>query len=86
MPSYKAPVKDMQFLLHDVLKVPSTGIPGYADLDRDFTAAILDWGARTAAAGAVRKTGALGPVAAFGVAALTDGCADAGLREVAPVG
>ncbi|CAM2974611.1 saccharopine dehydrogenase family protein [Skermania piniformis] len=52
----------------------------------DFTAAILDWGARTAAAGAVRKTGALGPVAAFGVAALTDGCADAGLREVAPVG
>ena len=42
MPSYKAPVKDMQFLLHDVLKATETGIPGYAELDRDFTAAILD--------------------------------------------
>ena len=42
MPSYAAPVKDMQFLLHDVLKVTEAGIPGYQDLDRDFTAAVLE--------------------------------------------
>ncbi|HPD91787.1 MAG: acyl-CoA dehydrogenase C-terminal domain-containing protein [Rhodobacter sp.] len=42
MPLYSAPVKDMQFLLHDVLKASETGIPGYAELDRDFTAAILE--------------------------------------------
>ncbi len=42
MPIYAAPVKDMQFLLHDVLKVTEAGIPGYADLDRDFTNAVLD--------------------------------------------
>ena len=41
MPSYTAPVKDMQFVLHDVLDVSSTGIPGYDELDRDTTAAIL---------------------------------------------
>jgi hypothetical protein len=42
MPSYTAPTKDMQYLLHDVLKITQAGIPGYADLDRDFTAAILE--------------------------------------------
>jgi hypothetical protein len=42
MPSYTAPVKDMQFLLHDVLKVSEAGIPGYGDLDAAFTAAVLD--------------------------------------------
>ncbi|MCL4675061.1 MAG: acyl-CoA dehydrogenase C-terminal domain-containing protein [Pararhodobacter sp.] len=42
MPRYTAPVKDMQFILHDVLKATETGIPGYEDLDREFTAAILD--------------------------------------------
>ena len=42
MPSYTAPTKDMQFLLHDVLKVASSDIPGYDELDRDFTAAILE--------------------------------------------
>jgi len=42
MPRYKAPVKDMQFLLHDVLKATRSGIPGYAELEPDFTAAILD--------------------------------------------
>ena len=41
MPSYIAPLKDMQFLLHDVLKVQQSDIPGYADLDPDFTGAIL---------------------------------------------
>ena len=41
MPIYTAPTKDMQFILHDMLKATETGIPGYDDLDRDFTAAIL---------------------------------------------
>ena len=42
MPIYTAPVKDMQFLLHDLLKVTETGIPGYADLDAGFTEAVLN--------------------------------------------
>ncbi|MGP1357375.1 acyl-CoA dehydrogenase C-terminal domain-containing protein [Roseicyclus sp.] len=42
MPSYTAPTKDMQFILHDVLRITEAGIAGYADLDRDFTAAILE--------------------------------------------
>ncbi|MEL7379611.1 MAG: acyl-CoA dehydrogenase C-terminal domain-containing protein [Pseudomonadota bacterium] len=42
MPSYVAPTKDMQFVLHDVLGLSAREIPGYGDLDRDFTAAILD--------------------------------------------
>ncbi len=42
MPSYTAPVKDMQFLLHDVLKVTEAGIPGYEDLDAAFTRAVLE--------------------------------------------
>ncbi|MCU0826550.1 MAG: acyl-CoA dehydrogenase C-terminal domain-containing protein [Tabrizicola sp.] len=41
MPTYTAPVKDMQFLLHDVLKISEADIPGYADLDRSFTEAVL---------------------------------------------
>jgi alkylation response protein AidB-like acyl-CoA dehydrogenase len=39
---YAAPVKDMQFLLHDVLKVTETGVPGYEELDAAFTQAVLD--------------------------------------------
>jgi alkylation response protein AidB-like acyl-CoA dehydrogenase len=42
MPSYTAPVKDMQFILHDVLNVTGVDVPGYADLDASFTAAILE--------------------------------------------
>ncbi|WP_424964863.1 acyl-CoA dehydrogenase C-terminal domain-containing protein [Dinoroseobacter sp. S375] len=42
MPSYTAPTKDMQFLLHDVLNVSQTGIPGYDELDAEFTGAVLD--------------------------------------------
>ncbi len=41
MPIYDAPTKDMQFVLHDMLKVSEQDIPGYEDLDRDFTDAIL---------------------------------------------
>ena len=48
MPSYSAPVKDMQFLLHDVLKISEADIPGYADLDRAFTQAVLQEAAKVA--------------------------------------
>jgi len=41
MPSYTAPTRDMQFILHDVLEISASQTPGYEDLDRDFTAAIL---------------------------------------------
>ena len=49
MPSYTAPVKDMQFLLHDVLKIAAADIPGYADLDAGFTAAVLEEAGKLAA-------------------------------------
>ena len=42
MPSYTAPVKDMQFILHDVLKVSEQDVPGYDEMDADYTAAILE--------------------------------------------
>ena len=42
MPSYTAPVKDMQFVMHDVLKVTEQDIPGYDELEADFTSAILE--------------------------------------------
>ncbi len=42
MPSYSAPLKDMQFIFHDWLKVSEQDIPGYEDLDRDFTSAVLE--------------------------------------------
>ncbi|MBD3664278.1 acyl-CoA dehydrogenase C-terminal domain-containing protein [Sulfitobacter sp. TSTF-M16] len=42
MPSYTAPTKDIQFILHDLLKVTESETPGYADLEADFTAAIFE--------------------------------------------
>ena len=42
MPIYNAPTKDMQFILHNVLKVSEQDITGYDELDRDFTAAVLE--------------------------------------------
>ncbi len=42
MPTYTAPTKDIQFVLHDVLEIGGQDVPGYADLDRDFTGAILE--------------------------------------------
>ena len=48
MPTYSAPTGDMQFLLHDVLRISEADVPGYADLDRDFTAAILGEAAKLA--------------------------------------
>jgi acyl-CoA dehydrogenase len=49
MTTYTPPVKDQQFILHDVLKIAESDVPGYADLDRDFTAAILEEAGKIAA-------------------------------------
>ncbi|MEU1981061.1 saccharopine dehydrogenase NADP-binding domain-containing protein [Nocardia sp. NPDC019395] len=46
-----------------------------------FTAAILAWGAQSALDGGLLGTGALGPVDAFGLDALTAGAAGAGLTR-----
>ncbi|WP_194094280.1 acyl-CoA dehydrogenase C-terminal domain-containing protein [Marivivens aquimaris] len=42
MPSFTAPTKDIQFVLHDLLKASEQDTPGYDELDRDFTAAVLE--------------------------------------------
>jgi len=42
MPTYTAPTKDINFVLHDMLNISASATPGYADLDRDFTSAILE--------------------------------------------
>ncbi len=49
MPTYTPPTKDQQFLLHDVLKISESDIPGYDELDRDFTAAVLEEAGKIAA-------------------------------------
>jgi short subunit dehydrogenase-like uncharacterized protein len=54
-----------------------TGVNGY-----DFTAGMLAWGARAAAAGRTHGAGALGPVAAFGLEALQEGARSAGIERV----
>ncbi len=49
MPSYTAPVKDQLFVLHDVLRMAEqTDIPGYDELDRETTEAILGEAAKLA--------------------------------------
>jgi short subunit dehydrogenase-like uncharacterized protein len=47
----------------------------------DFTSAILAWGARAALDGGLLGVGALGPVEAFGLEALTAAAADAGFSR-----
>ncbi len=42
MPSYTAPVKDIQFVLHDLLGVSTSDIQGYDELEADFTGAVLE--------------------------------------------
>ena len=42
MPVYNAPTKDTQFVLHEFLKVSQSDIPGYAELEPDFTGAVLE--------------------------------------------
>src|SRR3954447_2162119 len=52
------------------------GVDGYT-----FTGRMLAWAADRAAAGALKGTGALGPVEAFGLEELVAGCAKAGIAE-----
>jgi short subunit dehydrogenase-like uncharacterized protein len=56
-------------------EVHLTGIDGYT-----FTGRMLAWGAERAAGGALKATGALGPVEAFGLDELEAGAAEAGLK------
>ena len=49
MPTYTPPLRDFDFVLHDALKIETADIPGYSDLDRDFTAAILGEAGKIAA-------------------------------------
>ena len=48
MPTYKAPVDDVQFLLNDVFHMERYGnLPGFSDVSPDTLAAILEEAART---------------------------------------
>ena len=42
MTPYSAPIKDQQFILHEVLRLSHSNIPGYRELDPAFTEAILN--------------------------------------------
>ncbi|MGR3497137.1 acyl-CoA dehydrogenase C-terminal domain-containing protein [Citreimonas sp.] len=49
MPIYTAPLKDQQFILHDVLRIAEQAdVPGYDELDRETTEAILGEAAKLA--------------------------------------
>ncbi len=41
MTTYTAPVDDIQFVLHEILDVAHADVPGYEELERDFTKAVL---------------------------------------------
>ncbi len=62
----------------ELAEVHVAGVDGYT-----FTGRIIAWGAEHAAQGAMQGTGAVGPIDAFGLVALTDGCRWAGLEEQA---
>jgi short subunit dehydrogenase-like uncharacterized protein len=57
-------------------EVHVSGVDGYT-----FTGRILAWGADRVAAGALKGTGALGPVDGFGLDELVKGAAEAGISE-----
>lgn len=42
MPRYTPPVRDISFILQDVLDVAGSNIPGYEDLDEEFVSAVLN--------------------------------------------
>jgi short subunit dehydrogenase-like uncharacterized protein len=62
---------------HRLSQVQLSGAEPYA-----FTAGFLAWAARRAAAQGVDGVGALGPVQAFGLHELEEGCREAGLERV----
>ncbi|AGT07738.1 acyl-CoA dehydrogenase C-terminal domain-containing protein [Paracoccus aminophilus] len=42
MTTYTAPTRDTQFVLHEVLNLSGSGLPGHDELDPDFTQAVLE--------------------------------------------
>ncbi|WP_420586592.1 acyl-CoA dehydrogenase C-terminal domain-containing protein [Ruegeria sp.] len=64
MPVYNAPTKDTQFILHDVLKISESDVPGYSELEAEFTGAVLEEAGKLA-------TNVLHPLNAVGD---TEGC------------
>ena len=42
MTLYHAPTRDLQFVLHEILDVTGSDIPGYQELEADFTGAVLE--------------------------------------------
>ncbi len=42
MPTYTAPIRDMEFVLNEVLGVAASDVPGYGELEPEFTSAILE--------------------------------------------
>ena len=42
MPTYTAPLRDIDFVLHEVLKVSLADIPGYEDLTPDLTGPVFE--------------------------------------------
>jgi short subunit dehydrogenase-like uncharacterized protein len=60
----------------ELAEVHVSGVDGYT-----FTGRVLAWGAQLSAEGGLQGTGALGPVDAFGLVALTAGCRWAGIEE-----
>ncbi|MEA2346702.1 MAG: hypothetical protein QOG62_489 [Thermoleophilaceae bacterium] len=61
----------------ELSRVVLRGVNGYT-----FTGEIMAWAAMQAAAGGLKGSGALGPVGAFGLDELEDGCSAAGLSRV----
>ncbi len=48
MPIYNPPTKDSQFVLHEVLNISQSDIPGFDELEPEFTGAILEEAAKIA--------------------------------------
>jgi short subunit dehydrogenase-like uncharacterized protein len=62
-------------------EVHLSGIEGY-----EFTARILAWGADRIVSGGLDRTGALGPIEAFGIDEIEAGCREAGVTRVEGAG
>jgi alkylation response protein AidB-like acyl-CoA dehydrogenase len=42
MPIYTAPAREIDFVLHEVLAVVDSDVPGYSEMERGFTSAVID--------------------------------------------